>query len=65
VRQEEALRRLWAAKPQGAAADETALIAELGMVMRDASICGLGHTASSAVESALKKLKLLDGGSRR
>jgi hypothetical protein len=23
--------------------------------MRDASICGLGHTASSAIESALKR----------
>jgi hypothetical protein len=27
-------------------------------VMRDASICGLGQTASSAVESALARLAL-------
>jgi NADH:ubiquinone oxidoreductase subunit F (NADH-binding) len=32
-------------------ADE-ATIAELGQAMRDASICGLGQTAASAIESA-------------
>jgi len=31
------------------------LIRELGATMRDASICGLGQTASSAIESALDK----------
>jgi len=35
---------------------EQTLIADLGRVMRDASICGLGQTAASAVESALKKI---------
>jgi NADH-quinone oxidoreductase subunit F len=50
-RQEEALVRL---RERGS--DERALVAELGRVMRDASICGLGHTASSAVESALALL---------
>ena len=29
-----------------------ALVNELGQAMRDASICGLGQTASSAIESA-------------
>ena len=54
VRQEEALRRL-ASKGDGSA-DDLALLAELGQVMRDASICGLGQTASSAVESAIARL---------
>ena len=30
------------------------LLADLSQVMRDASICGLGQTASSAIESALR-----------
>jgi NADH-quinone oxidoreductase subunit F len=51
-RQEEALVRL---RRNGS--DERGLIAELGRVMRDASICGLGHTAASAVESALALLE--------
>ena len=63
VRQEEALRRLEAGAPNGspAAAAELSLVAEIGQVMRDASICGLGHTASSAVESAIRKLGLFGG----
>ena len=32
---------------------EAELIGEIGRVMRDASICGLGQTASNAVESAI------------
>jgi hypothetical protein len=27
--------------------------------MRDASICGLGQTASSAIESAVKRLRVI------
>jgi NADH-quinone oxidoreductase subunit F len=34
---------------------EVAVLREIGQVMRDASICGLGHTASSAIDSALKR----------
>ena len=60
VRQEELLARLRAAGRAGA--DELALLRDLGQVMRDASICGLGQTASSAVESALARLALV--GSR-
>ncbi|HEX2282610.1 MAG TPA: NAD(P)H-dependent oxidoreductase subunit E [Thermomicrobiales bacterium] len=60
VRQEEALRRLIAGSPIGSLDNEVALIDELGMVMRDASICGLGHTASIAVQSAIHKLHLFD-----
>ena len=43
-------------KTRGTVDDELALIAEIGVAMRDASICGLGQTASSAVESAIAKL---------
>ena len=61
VRQEEALHRLAAGRPLGSAAAERTLIQDVGQVMRDASICGLGHTASSAVESALRKFHLFEG----
>jgi NADH-quinone oxidoreductase subunit F len=55
VRQEELLHRLAARKPLGSGAQERQLLADIGQVMRDASICGLGQTASSAIESALAK----------
>jgi NADH-quinone oxidoreductase subunit F len=55
VRQEELLQRLAARKPLGSGAQERELLANIGQVMRDASICGLGQTASSAIESALAK----------
>jgi NADH-quinone oxidoreductase subunit F len=60
VRQEEALHRLAAGRPLGSAAAERTLLQDVGQVMRDASICGLGHTASSAVESALRKFGLFE-----
>jgi NADH-quinone oxidoreductase subunit F len=56
VRQEELLRRLRSGRPIGDRAEELALLAEMGQAMRDASICGLGQTASSAIESALASL---------
>ncbi len=56
VRQEEALHRLLRDRPIGSREDELALIAEIGDVMRDASICGLGQLAMKAVESAIGKL---------
>jgi len=58
VRQEEVLRRLAEDRPLGSVAQELALLSELGQVMRDASICGLGQTASSAVESAVAKFPI-------
>ena len=61
VRQEEALARLRAGEPRGGVATELALIAEVGQCMRDASICGLGQTASSAVESAIRRLHVFQG----
>lgn len=55
VRQEEALHRI--AERRGvAAADDVALLREVGRAMRDASICGLGQTAWNAVESAIDRL---------
>ena len=59
VRQEEILARLVAGRPNGSAADELALLRDVGQAMRDASICGLGQTASSAIESALRRPDLV------
>jgi NADH-quinone oxidoreductase subunit F len=60
VRQEEALERLAGATstPQNRTRD-IALLNEIGRAMRDASICGLGQTASSVIESAQTNLKVL------
>jgi NADH-quinone oxidoreductase subunit F len=54
VRQEELLARLAAGSKVRARDDELVLLREIGQAMRDASICGLGQTASSAIESALR-----------
>jgi NADH-quinone oxidoreductase subunit F len=59
VRQEELLARLASANLNGSRADELALLGEIGQAMRDASICGLGQTASSAIESALRQPELV------
>jgi len=61
VRQEEALHRIALKRTRGTAADELKLLDEIGQVMKDASICGLGQTAASAVSSAVTRLKLLGG----
>ncbi|MGH9686452.1 MAG: NADH-ubiquinone oxidoreductase-F iron-sulfur binding region domain-containing protein, partial [Candidatus Acidiferrales bacterium] len=37
---------------------EVEMLREMGQAMRDASICGLGQTASSALESALNRWSL-------
>ena len=58
VRQEELLQRLALRKPLGSRATEMVLLKEVGQAMRDASICGLGQTASSAVESAFARFDL-------
>jgi NADH-quinone oxidoreductase subunit F len=58
VRQEEALHRLVHSRPIGSVAGEVATLREMGQAMRDASICGLGQTASSAIESALNRWSL-------
>jgi len=53
VRQEEALARLARGTPLGSRETELALLSDLARVMQDASICGLGHTAPVAVQSAI------------
>jgi NADH-quinone oxidoreductase subunit F len=54
TRQEELVHRLRAGSPLGSPSQETDLLNEISQVMRDASICGLGHTASSALQSAIR-----------
>ena len=59
VRQEELLARLadrTEVRPREA---ELQLLADIGRAMRDASICGLGQTASSAIESAMRQPELV------
>ncbi len=52
------------AAPSGLAAEqvesEMELLADLGKVLRDASICGLGQAASSALETAAGKFDLVE-----
>ncbi|MGK2851362.1 MAG: NAD(P)H-dependent oxidoreductase subunit E [Candidatus Limnocylindrales bacterium] len=59
VRQEELLARLAAGSRVRSRDEELALLREIGQTMRDASICGLGQTASSAIESALRQPDLV------
>jgi NADH-quinone oxidoreductase subunit F len=61
ARQEELLHRLRSGRTLGSREDELELLRELGQAMRDASICGLGQTASSAIESALARLPVFAG----
>src|SRR5262249_51753071 len=58
IRQEETLYRMIAGPLIGAVSTELQLVPERGQTMRDASICGLGQTASSALESALNRWSL-------
>ena len=60
VRQEEALIRITLG-PRSAAQHEADLtiLRDVGRAMRDASICGLGQTAWSAIESAIDRLGAL------
>jgi NADH-quinone oxidoreductase subunit F len=58
VRQDEALHRLVNKHPLESVAQEIGTLKEIGQAMRDASICGLGQTASSAVESVLSRWSL-------
>jgi NADH-quinone oxidoreductase subunit F len=54
VRQEEALERLITGETHGTVEDEKTRLDDLALVMTDASICGLGQTAASAVQSAMR-----------
>jgi NADH-quinone oxidoreductase subunit F len=55
-RQEELVARLDAGRPLRSRAEEDALLDEIARAMKDASICGLGQTASGAIQSAIRKL---------
>jgi NADH-quinone oxidoreductase subunit F len=63
VRQEEALYRIASGKTLGGVSSEIALLDEVGLAMKDASICGLGQTAYAAIESAIHRVGLLNGNS--
>jgi len=63
VRQEEALYRIASGKTLGGVSQEIALLDEVGVAMKDASICGLGQTAYAAIESAIHRVGLLNGNS--
>jgi len=58
VRQQEALARLVKSSGSENASIDLQLLRDLGQVMRDASICGLGQTAHNAIDSALTRLKV-------
>jgi NADH-quinone oxidoreductase subunit F len=62
VRQEEAIHRMIAGRTVGSMADELLLLDDIAKVMRDASICGLGQTAASAVQSAISTFGLFREG---
>jgi NADH-quinone oxidoreductase subunit F len=61
VRQEEALYRIASGKTLGGVPQEVALLDEIGVAMKDASICGLGQTAYAAIESAIHRVGVLKG----
>lgn len=58
TRQKESLERLIAKRPMGSREQELCLLREMAQAMRDASICGLGQTASSALASAIQRWSL-------
>ena len=58
IRQEELLQRLVQRQPLGSREQETVLLKEMAQAMRDASICGLGQTASTAILSAMDRWSL-------
>jgi NADH-quinone oxidoreductase subunit F len=60
-RQEEILHRLLVDRHTSNRDGDIALLADIAQAMRDASICGLGQTAASAIQSAVIQLKVLDG----
>jgi NADH-quinone oxidoreductase subunit F len=62
VRQEELLYRLKAGRAIGSQEQELAMLNEIAAAMRDASICGLGQTASGAILSGISRLGLFPAG---
>lgn len=55
VRQDEVVTRITLGQRRPG---DDVLVRDIGQAMRDASICGLGQTASSAIESAIERLGL-------
>ncbi|RTL78189.1 MAG: NADH-quinone oxidoreductase subunit E [Bradyrhizobiaceae bacterium] len=61
VRQEEALLRIMRNGRDTAAKErDVGLLRDVGLVMKDSSICGLGQAAWNAVESAIDRLGVLE-----
>ncbi len=60
-RQEEILHRLLVDRQTSNRDGDIALLADIARAMGDASICGLGQTAASAIQSAVIQLKVLNG----
>ena len=61
VRQEEALLRIMHNGHDAAAkGHDIHILRDVGLVMKDASICGLGQAAWNAVESAIDRLGVLE-----
>lgn len=58
VRVDELVQRVRNKVPLGSWEVERTRLRELGQVMRDASICGLGQSATSAIESAFERFDL-------
>jgi NADH-quinone oxidoreductase subunit F len=59
-RQEEILERMLNENNGNREAD-VMLLSDIAQAMRDASICGLGQTAASAIQSAVIQLEVLNG----
>jgi NADH-quinone oxidoreductase subunit F len=59
-RQEEILERMLSERNGDRQAD-VMLLSDIAQAMRDASICGLGQTAASAIASGLIQLKVING----
>jgi len=62
VRQEEVLHRLLSDRNGNSRDSDVSLLSDIAQAMRDASICGLGQTAASAIASGLTHLKVLNAG---
>jgi len=62
VRQEEVLHRLLSNRNGDSRDSDVSLLSDIAQAMRDASICGLGQTAASAIASGLTQLKVLNAG---
>jgi NADH-quinone oxidoreductase subunit F len=64
IKVDELLARVRQGRPEGTWDDERARLRDLGHVLREASICGLGQTAASALESAVKRFPIFPTGSQ-